>query len=63
MSPSISSLLCFFKNSYESFLLLFDLHLLNKMQCPNCPLNSVVSDAVLIAAPSASISKIMWQMI
>lgn len=53
----------FFKNSYENFLLLFDLYLPNEMQCPDYPFNTVVSDAVLITAPSVSVLNIIWQMI
>jgi len=29
------------------------------MQCPNCPLNNVVSDAVLIAALSGSVPDVI----
>lgn len=53
----------FFKNSYENFLLLFDLYLPNEMQCPDYPFNTFVSDAVLITAPSGSVLNIIWQMI
>lgn len=47
----------FFKNSYENFLVLFDLYLPNEKQCPL----SNVSDAMLITTVSGSISNIIWQ--